>query len=494
MKKTRNTVLLDQFYRATLCTALSAVVLAACSVVALAADVRVEKDHSVSSNDTVRGRLFIEQGGYYDWYFGDTAAGSTPLGVYDFGTPADVDYLPGNVTLYEGAIFRPIATLPEADYDSAIKNRVVMRYDGWLAGTFTEIDDSQSPFYEFELDYSVAGQVRVNATLLTKPKPLSDIVTTGLSIANRKMYRQAFAQLTRETYYGASTGQGSDGYVAGQSDDAARTFWALPIFRATKFASSFHDRAYDFESYGFQLGSTFWSDRMQSLGLVFGYERGLLRNHRDSIRSHDYYLGLYYGRMLPGCVEFRGFVGGGHQRFTMFRNDALYHYSTRYEGSSFELNLELARLLALQNDWLLRPFTALDVEYGDQESAQENEVGDAFRYYQRASLSQMFLRVGADLEKRWRQVDWSGSFGYTFMALGRTRAKASLFYPTRGYGTRCYGTRLGRSSLNFRTGLNWSLNASGTSTIFIDYLADVYLDRADDPALHTASFGMTVRF
>lgn len=360
--------------------------------------------------------------------------------------------------------------------------------------------------------------------------PLSDIVTGGLSIANRKVYREAFAELRRErSFYDfdpQTDDRASSGSLRGQSDCSSHTFWFNPMGRGGEYASVLPVDDYELQSYGFQGGTTFLSSKKQSLGIMAGYERGKLRNsynlnslvepylhwiepyfpkgyelpefrnEANSTRFDDIYLGLYYGRMFRYDIEFRGYIGGGHQRYKTSRNDQKHGYVSDYEGASFEMNLEIARYHTIWRGIKLRPFIALDIEHVQQESGQENVAGSLFRFYDRSTLSQMFCRLGADLEKRWSRVDLHGGLSYTFLVLGKRRAEAPIFYPgfMDGVGFQMPGARLGRSSWNLRAGLNFYLNAARTNMLFIDYVADIHTDRANDTALHTAAVGFSLRF
>ncbi|MDR1269380.1 MAG: autotransporter domain-containing protein, partial [Planctomycetaceae bacterium] len=453
-------------------------------------DVRVQSFAAVSGSGNINGDLFITRDGYFDWYFSSSQSASQPLNV------------DGSLYLAEGAVFRPRTDsnnfiAQSTNFTDEITGWTVLTYNKTLGGQFLAVDNTFNAFYDFELDYSVPGEIRVNGELLSNPRAMGDVITTGLSIANRKLYRNVFAELLRETMYRKTATRNIDGSIRGQAVQPTRSVWFTPMARANKLASTFVGGTYDFEAYGMQTGSTFWSNSNSSLGLMIGYERGALRNRLDWIRSHDYQIGLYYGHIFRSGSEFRGFIGGGFQTFTASRNDTVETYMTKYDGSSFEINAELGKLFANQNGTLFRPYFAADIEYSGQTAAQENEIGNAFRHYGRADLSQFFVRFGADVEKRWQFVDISGGASYTGLLFGQTHAKAPIFYPTRGVGTTSYGARLGRSSVTLKTGFNWHLNRQRMNTIFLDYFADIYLDRTGkvgDNIQHSGNLGILVRF
>jgi autotransporter-associated beta strand protein len=446
-------------------------------------DVRVQRFAAVSGSGNINGDLFIARDGNFDWSFTPNQSTSLPLNVN------------GSVYLAEGAIFRPRTN--STNFTNQIVDWTVLTYNKTLGGQFLAIDNTYNAFYDFELDYSVSGEIRVNGELLSHPRAMGDVITTGLSIANRKLYRNAFVELLRETMYRKTVTQNVNGSIRGQAVQPARSVWFMPTARGNKFASTFVGGTYGFEAYGMQAGSTFWSNNNSSLGLMIGYERGSLSNRLDWIRSHDYQIGLYFGHIFRSGSEFRSFIGGGYQSFTASRNDMVETYMTKYDGSSFEINAEWGKLFAAQSGTLFRPYFAMDIEYSGQTAAQENEIGNAFRHYGRADLSQFFVRFGADVEKRGQFIDINGGASFTELLFGQTRAHAPIFYPTRGAGTTSYGARLGRSSVTLKTGLNWHLNRQRMNTIFLDYFADIYLDRTGniaDTVQHSGNLGILVRF
>ena len=416
------------------------------------------------------------------------------------------------MTLYDGAVFRPRTANTAFDFSQPINGWTVLKYggttgdDGTLSGEFSRtdnvlydgtpvgIDNKYLPFFDFELDYSVKGEIRVNGNLLSKPKTLGDAVTTSLVMANRRMNRQAFAQMDREAMY--SVGSMGNAGLRGQSNQPlTRSAWFSPTIRANRYASTFHtDDPYHFETYGMQAGSTVWSDQRNSLGVTFGYERGLLHNHSDSVRSHDYFLGAYHGHVFSDVYEVRSFLGLGSQDFTAFRSDGVYHYTARYKGGSFEGNIELARLYVGRHGVLLRPFVGLDFEYAHIETGEENEVGYEFRQYPRSSLTQIFTRFGAEVERRWARFDAHAGGTLRGLLIGPARPEGHVFYPTRGAGSDQLGAKMGSSGVTLNTGFNWYLDQRRSAAFFLNYYADVFFDNDANSAMHTGNIGLSYRF
>ncbi len=447
----------------------------------VAGDVRVSNGAAIGGGGYVGGNLVVNNGGAYEWFFGPTQTVSPALNVN------------GSVTLFDGSIFRPRTANQAIDFTQPLNAWTVLRYGGSLSGEFTEIDNRYSPFFDFELDYSVPGEIRIAGNLLANPKTLSDSVTTSLVMANRRMYRHAFAQLNREASFQVEPTSGTTrGQAARQ---LTRSAWFTPTARANRYASTFHTAdSYWFESYGMQAGSTVWSNRANTLGVTFGYERDLLHNHSDSIRAHDYFLGVYSGHVFSDVYEVRSFLGTGFQDFTSFRNDGVHDYVAKYKGGSFEANIEASRIYVGRNGYLLRPFVGLDFEYAHIETGEENEVGYEFRQYPRSSLTQFFGRLGVQLERRWSRFDAHGGATLRCLLIGPVRPEGNVFYPTRGAGSEQVGARMGSSGVTLNTGFNWYLDRQRAAALFFDYYADMYFDNDGNGAMHTGNVGLSYRF
>ncbi|MGL4594145.1 MAG: autotransporter outer membrane beta-barrel domain-containing protein [Thermoguttaceae bacterium] len=352
---------------------------------------------------------------------------------------------------------------------------------------------------------------RDNLCAQSLPTP-SDIVTVNLSVANRKLYRSAFAEMFRETLLSSATlassaqnrSDSSDlgNSVLGQvrsfstASPVSRSVWVSPIGRGGDFATTTPGGSkYFFDSYGVQGGSTLWSSRRSSIGVLLGYERGLTRNNLDSSLNHDYQLGFYFGHISDNGYEFRGFLGGGLQSYTTHRmEDQWTNIKTALNGSTFEANLEVSRLFVEPKSILLRPYFAVDAEYGTINSAQESAFNPHFRQYGESALSQCSLRVGLDIEKRWHCLDWNFGVGYSGVIIGSDRASVPVFFPALGTKTSADGSKLGRSTIMLKTGLNYHLDERRRNSFFADYYADIYGDRPGSKALHTGIVGYRVIF
>ena len=460
----------------------------------VAGDVRVSSGGAIGGGGTIAGtiasdgtlvsggNLFINNGGAFEWFFGPTQAVSPALNVA------------GSVTLLDGAVFRPRTANTAFDFKQPIIGWTVMTYGGTLSGQFAEIDDRYSPFFDFELDYSLPGAIRVSGNLLSNPKTLSDSVTTSLVMANRKVYRQAFAQLNREGNYNFQSARGDN--IRGQNSyQPTHSAWFTPTIRANRYASTFHTSdPYWFESYGMQAGSTVWSNRTTALGVTLGYERGLLHNHADSVRAHDYFFGIYHGQLFSDNYEVRSYLGTGFQDFTSFRSDGWHNYVAKYKGGSVEGNIELSRHYTDCGRYLLRPFVGLDFEYAHIETGNENEVGNEFRQYPRSSLTQFFAKTGVEVERRGAKVDVHGGATLRGLLIGPVRPHGNVFYPTRGAGSEQIGSKIGSSGVTMNVGFNWYLDQRRSAAFFLDYYADIFFDNDGNGAMHTGNLGVTWRF
>ncbi|MCL2742546.1 MAG: autotransporter outer membrane beta-barrel domain-containing protein [Planctomycetaceae bacterium] len=377
------------------------------------------------------------------------------------------------------------------------------------------------------LVFSVSGVPVQAQTLPDGLNPYSDIVPAGITIANRKVYRQAFSELARDrSYYGYQQEYGVQAQVP-----TSKTFHVEFVGRGTEIQPNepllgLPLDKYGLQSYGFRAGGLIRSTPCDAFGIVFGYERGFFRNEynlqnmfapyrddmdlgfpeindytfieeRNSTRFDDYCFGVYYGKIIQKDVEFRSYIGGEHLRHNTKRNDQNNAYNAVYEGSNFELNLELSRSIRrCPQGVVFRPYIGVDVEHTMLEAGTEQNIGTLFRYYERTYLSQLFMRLGLDLEKRWRRLETHGGIGLTTLMLGNTCAKTNTLYPAIDGGIEypISTTRLGRFSLNFKAGGNLYLNQARTQSLYVEYFADIHTDRTGSPAVHTGSFGYAVRY
>lgn len=453
---------------------------------------RIESATIVDENGTLAGSGTISnnvrfEGGTYQWYCGRTVADSPYLTVS------------GNVFLKD-AVFRPITATDLENATEPVDGRTVLRYLGKLDGDkeFLYVDNSASPIYEFTLDYGTRGEVRVLSHLRDQGLGLSDSVAVGLMMSQRRAHRRAFDRIDQ------SLREVRDrnlqpirlGKYRGQEASTAHHIWGDLYGRTTRFQSTYHRRNWKLNSFGFQAGYSFVATNDLDWGITGGVELPELRNSGDEIDATDGFLGLYYGRRVQRMWEIKGYVGGGTQRYKSWRSEGWYKYRSRYYGESFQTNIELARPFRLGSalNFVIRPYFAFDLEYASQQSSVEDRISSEYRTYSNGSLTQLYARVGIDVERRSVYGDFYAGVSYSNMISGNSTPKIDIYYPTASVGGTVRGAELGQNIFTLRIGGNRYLDEAGKHNLYLNLTSDIYADREGGQAEFTGSIGYGYRF
>ncbi|MDR2705602.1 MAG: autotransporter-associated beta strand repeat-containing protein [Planctomycetaceae bacterium] len=447
-------------------------------------------------NGTVNNKVNFIDGSHYYWRFGATDSESDLLTVKD------------NVYIGDNVLFTPVPIVTK-DQLNSFENRKVLNYWSSLNGRFAGIDNSSSAFFDFELDYDQPNYVTVSGYIRREPRPLSDIVATSLMLAQTKMYRTAYQQITREWLSECADHPSQESVASsvlsrGQATQhrPQRTAWMTFVGRGDDFESSYFKEGFDLQSYGVQAGLSFISNCTRSFGLLFGREEGKLSNYSDQVKNEDYYLGLYYGQVFSSNLDIRTYIGGGWQNNDLIRTNNGYRYGANYNGNTFDLNFEVGRRFKARRDWNVRFFAGADLEVSRIGSSTEHSIdlekSNEYRQYKRSELSKFITRAGMEVMKNWRRIDFhAGSqLGWNF---GDTRPVTNIYYPalegtsmkTNVVGS---GAHLGRFEWGFNVGMNWFLTERRNTLFFLEYNGDIYLDRDGDTSAGGGTFGFSWRF
>jgi len=452
--------------------------------------VEVESGAVLTGSGTVGRSVNFQDGSIYRWDFNRLEVDSPSL------------HIAGDVFL-KNTYFQPVTAGDSSTYPLNVDGWTVLTYDGRLLGDGSFlIDDSLCPFIDIALDYDSNGQVKLVAHNRYDPRPLSDVMATSLMMAQRKMNRRAFEQVDNELRHGRYLGltpiqpwnRQTSETARGQAKSVSKNLWGGLVGRTENLASTYYTQdQWRINSFGVQAGYSFVSTNWVSLGVTAGAEFPQLKNGSDKIDGSDSYLGLYYGQRLFGMWELKGFLGGGLQSYKLYRRDAKYLYRTDFHGDSFETNIELARPFLFGN-WMLRPYIGLDMEYASQAGAVESEASAEFRSYSGTSLTQTFLKLGMDFEKRLEYGDFLFGVGYANMIGGQSVPSVDIYYPFAKKGVTSHGAELGHNVVSLHFGGNLYLNPIKMKALFLDYTAEIFCDRAKGAGQHNFAVGFTSRF
>ena len=286
---------------------------------------------------------------------------------------------------------------------------------------------------------------------------------------------------------------------------SGRSVWVDYVGRKSDLRSHYNSRDMDFESNGVQVGVDLYSNRCTQFGVMFGYESQKsdlnVGSGIDQVEADDYYFGFYGARMLGKCTDIRGFLGYGHQsydygRWAQNQNSSTFTRRTgSYDGDTFEATVELGRRYYVNPCLSFRPVIAFDMFNNSIEAMQETGglvAADNYTFG-KASLTQLFVRVGSDLQ--WTRgrlnLNTGAYYSYQFGDNGDT-LRSQLSDGT--YNGWVRGSDLGNSVITLTAGANYYLNQAQTFSVFGNYFGDIYTDRTGDPVTHWFTVGAQYRF
>jgi len=432
----------------------------------LASQVWVDAGAGFGGNGKVNDIVYFRDGSFFDWRFGQTEAQSDLLTAAGINIGNDVRVRPINTANWE--------TLANID------GWKILRYGGSLNNRFAGVENGANPYYDFELDYSESGWVKINGFLRDEPRALSDVVATSLVMAQSQMYRSVYQQIAREWASDCPDHPVIGRNVNGQSPRPYRTAWMNFVGRGEQYASKYFDENYLLQSYGVQVGFSLLSNCRTSLGIMYGREESKLGNFSDTVRGEDNYLGLYFGRAFVTDIDFRGYIGGGWQNNRLDRNSNGYLYHANYGGNTFNIDAEIGRRFLTERLWTLRPFIGLDLAHAgigrSTETCSSNPNSNEYRSYDRATFTQFLSRIGIEVGKGWRRFDINSGIHLAWN-WADTDPTVKIYYPMTGGPVLSRASDIGRFDLVMNIGVNWYITPQRNTMFYLNYVGDINLDR-----------------
>jgi hypothetical protein len=307
--------------------------------------------------------------------------------------------------------------------------------------------------------------------------------------------------------------------MLGQTPIAKRTGSLWGDFTQTFFnaESDGNSDSYNISRSGFMVGSEWNLTPYSAIGAIAAYSNSNLKQVGDKMKSDDYVLGTYFVCAPFNEFEFKTYIGLGFQEYDMERHvrnaNIVYdsvtgargifdRYVSDTKGNTFNLSLELARPLMLHSTFILRPTLGLDLQYlwqnafTDHNYSSISDVYGSYRYglrYNRMNFNRSVLRVGFSSET-------SGSRGgirmrafYNTNLGGDNVPISDVAFLETGQAFRIQGVDLGKNFLSLGIGANYWLDGEKTSSLFLDYDANLYnTNKKID--VHTFSIGFLQNF
>jgi len=268
----------------------------------------------------------------------------------------------------------------------------------------------------------------------------------------------------------------------------ARSAWVNYTGRSDRFQSSYEfNENWRLSMEGVQAGTDLFRSQQSQFGLLFGYEGGKITSYnplnvdKDRLNVQDLYFGFYGARVFRDGTDVRGIFAYGRQDFDMIRRhdpDGSNIYTTSFKGHTSEINLEVGRRVA-SGQWSLRPLVALDIFNSNIRGAEEAGVGGNAVRYNKAHLTQVFFRTGAEARLQRRNFTFDSGVYIAYDVNGqqlRTHV-TGIGEDNAERNASLAGAKLGNTLLTFNLGGTYQIGKS--CSIFGGYLGESVTDRAN---------------
>ncbi|MCL2006301.1 MAG: hypothetical protein FWG73_09110 [Planctomycetaceae bacterium] len=238
--------------------------------------------------------------------------------------------------------------------------------------------------------------------------------------------------------------------------------WANYSGRSDAYQSAFNFRGqqnWRLSTEGAQVGTDFIRSDQWQFGMLLGYDTGRMTQSWNNLEADDIYFGMYAAQILRNGADIRGVLAYGWQDYDMNRFDANDRwYFSSFKGNTIEAHLELGQRLS-GGPWSLRPVIALDLLNNRLKGGEEIEMEsnatipdsapDESVIYNKASMTQAFLRTGTELQFTRNFFTFNSGVFYSH-DLNGTDLKATVISAVDNYySADLLGTKLSRSRLSF---------------------------------------------
>ncbi|MDR0608800.1 MAG: autotransporter domain-containing protein [Planctomycetaceae bacterium] len=307
--------------------------------------------------------------------------------------------------------------------------------------------------------------------------------------------------------------------MLGQTPIAQRTGGLWGDFTQTFFnaESDGNSDSYNISRSGFMVGGEWNLTSYSAIGAIAAYAKSNLKQVGDKMESDDYVLGTYFVCAPFNEFEFKTYIGLGFQEYDMdryVRNANIVYdsvtgdkgiferYVSNTKGNTFNLSFELSRPLMLHSTFILRPTLGFDLQYLWQNAFTDRNyslISDSYgdyRYglrYNRMSMNRSILRAGFSSETTGLRGGIRLRAFYNTNLAGENVPVSEVAFVETGNVFRIQGVDLGKNFLSLGVGANYWLDGEKTSSLFIDYDANLYNTnkRVD---VHTFSIGFLQNF
>jgi uncharacterized protein with beta-barrel porin domain len=368
--------------------------------------------------------------------------------------------------------------------------------------------------------HQIAASIRANSMMINLWSP-SEVLFPRIGWGNGQMKTGNRGRIDWNRTAGKKA------QTLGQSKpERVGSLWGEFMNTSFNAESDGNSDGYRFNRSGLVIGNEWSLTPYSAIGAILSYYNSSLKQVGDKIDSDDYILGTYFVAAPFNTLELKAYIGMGFQEYDSDRRisnaniitdripigngysytDVLRGVNDRYvgdtKGNSFNFSMELAKPLELHPTFILRPTLGIDVQHVWQSGYRENDFNEvsasygsniyALRY-SREHLNRGLLRAGFSSET-------SGSRGgirmrafYVSQIAGNRYPLSTAVFATGGEQFTVRGVNIGDGYLHLGVGANYWLDGERTSSLFLNYDANIYKVPHKVNA-HLASFGLLQKF
>ncbi|MDR2641406.1 MAG: hypothetical protein LBC74_01290 [Planctomycetaceae bacterium] len=287
--------------------------------------------------------------------------------------------------------------------------------------------------------------------------------------------------------------------------------WGNYIYDQSEYDSDGNAGAFNLNRNGVVFGfDKPTSDGNQYFGLQCAFVKGELDAFLSEVKVDDFNIGLYHGKKIHRVFEWRNFLGMGIENYKTKRTlssglayydwlwdtpdgspstnpaDGHYHYNnenyngnlrSKFNGYALYANTEIARpfILGSCNQYMIRPYTALDLISVWQNSASEKGDFRGSDFVQldflSAALVRVYGRTGIMFERNGDHINLNAGLSYNFQMGGRHYSNVDNKFQVDNKSFNIRSVDVGNDFLNLNCGAEWYFGKKKNQFVMINYQA-----------------------
>ncbi|MDR2171420.1 MAG: hypothetical protein LBP59_14855 [Planctomycetaceae bacterium] len=290
-------------------------------------------------------------------------------------------------------------------------------------------------------------------------------------------------------------------------------FWGDYIHEQADYDSDGNAGAFNLNRNGIVVGfDKPDANENQYLGLQFAIVKGELDAFLSEANVDDFNIGIYHGKKIHNVFEWRNFLGMGIERYKINRSlngglayyewvwdtpdgapsnnpaDGHYHYNdetfndtlrSSFSGYGFYANTEIARpfILGTCNQYMIRPFAALDITSVWQNATTENGEFRGANFvkleFMKANYFNIWGRPGIIFERNGDKWNLHAGLAYQFKLGGRPYANVNNKFNVGSKNFNIRSVDTGSNFLNLNCGVEYYIGKKKNQFVMINYQTQI---------------------